>query len=38
MPHLIDLIDAAIYLTPVVAAAVGLGWFMLGLLTPRGAR
>ncbi len=32
MLHIIDFIDAAIFLSPVVAAAVGLGWCVLGLL------
>lgn len=35
---IIDFIDAAIFLTPVLAAAIGLGWCVMGLLMPRTAR
>jgi hypothetical protein len=35
MLQLIDFIDAAIFLTPVLAAAAGLGWILLGQLRMR---
>jgi nitroreductase len=38
MLHIIDFIDAAIFLTPVLAAAVGLGWCVVGLLRPQSVR
>lgn len=37
MPHLYDLIDAAIFLAPVLAAAVGLAWWVLGVVVTRAA-
>lgn len=38
MTHLIDIIDAVIFFTPVAVAAAVLGWFALGLVMPRWAR
>lgn len=38
MLQLIDFIDAAIFLTPVLAAAAGLGWCVLGMLRFPAAR
>jgi hypothetical protein len=38
MLQLIDFIDAAIFLTPVLAAAVWLGWVLLGVVVPRAVR
>jgi hypothetical protein len=38
MLQLIDFIDAAIFLTPVLAAAVGLGWVLLSAMGLRVAR
>jgi hypothetical protein len=37
MLQLIDFIDAAIFLTPVLAAAAGLGWVVLGAIGLRAA-
>ena len=37
MPHLYDFIDAAIFLTPVLGAAVWLGWVVLGAIGLRTA-
>ena len=38
MLQVIDFIDAAIFLTPVLAAATWLGWGVLGFMMPRAAR
>jgi hypothetical protein len=38
MLQLIDFIDAAFFLTPVLAAAIGLGWCVMGLLMPQTVR
>lgn len=37
MLQVIDFIDAAIFLTPVLAAALGLGWCVLGMIGLRTA-
>lgn len=37
MLQVIDFIDAAIFLTPVVAATIGLGWVLLGMLRQQAA-
>jgi len=38
MLQVIDFIDAAIFLTPVLAAAIGLGWCVLGMVVPRAVK